>query len=183
MRHLTGSDYRHSAWKNGGGQTVELAIFPPGASLEDFDWRISMAKIERDGPFSPFPGMDRTILVQSGTGMSLTVDGVETTLVAGDQPFHFMGDHRTTCRLLAGPVTDINIMSLRSVCSHVVTPIAAKATIVGQAQTFLLAITPVSVDETPQDIEAGDLLALDPGESLSILNGRALAIHFSCSGA
>jgi hypothetical protein len=183
MRHLTRRDFRRTAWKNGGGETVELAVFPVGASLEDFDWRISMARVERDGPFSSFPGIDRTILVQSGAGMSLTVDGLETTLNPDDHPFHFTGDGQTTCHLLAGPVTDINIMSRRSVCSHVVKPIAANATIAGGTQTLVLATSPLTLDASPHPIEAGDLLVVDPGESLTIATGQALAIHFSISGA
>lgn len=183
MRHLTRDDFRRTAWKNGGGETVELAVFPPGATLEGFDWRISMASVERDGPFSPFPGIDRTILMQSGAGMSLTIDGVDTALDVGDQPFSFSGDSHTRCRLLDGPVTDINILSRRSFCSHVVTRIAAIATIIGEAQTLVLATTPISVDASFHKIDQGDLLVLEPGESLTIASGHALAIHFSYSGA
>jgi environmental stress-induced protein Ves len=183
MRHLTRGDFRRTAWKNGGGETLELAVFPPGADLEDFAWRISMARIERDGPFSPFPGVDRTILVQSGAGMALDVDGLETTLGLGDQPFRFAGDSQTTCRLLAGPVTDINIMSRRSVCSHTVSRIGANITITGETQTLVLASTPLSVDALFDKIDQGDLLVFEPGESLTVTDGHALAIHFSNSGA
>jgi hypothetical protein len=183
MRHLSSDDFRRTTWKDGGGETVELAVFPSGASLDDFHWRISMSRVERDGPFSSFPGIDRTILLQSGKGMSLSVNGVETSLEVDDLPFDFSGDGNTTCRLLAGPVIDINIMSRRSVCSHAVTRIVAGASITGSGKTFVLATTPVSVDAFSLGVEAGDLLALAPGESMTIINGHALAIHFSRSGA
>ena len=49
-------------WKNGGGETAEIAVSPPGAALDDFDWRLSMARVETDGPFSAFPGIDRTLV-------------------------------------------------------------------------------------------------------------------------
>ncbi|MBN7823193.1 HutD family protein, partial [Bowmanella yangjiangensis] len=44
-------------WKNGGGSTLELAICPVGASLDDFDWRISSASVASSGAFSRFPGI------------------------------------------------------------------------------------------------------------------------------
>ncbi|HEY9239438.1 MAG TPA: HutD family protein, partial [Burkholderiaceae bacterium] len=38
------------AWKNGAGLTREIAFGGPGAA--DFDWRISVAEVARDAPFS-----------------------------------------------------------------------------------------------------------------------------------
>ena len=32
-------------WKNGLGQTRELACWPPGAGLDDFEWRVSVATV------------------------------------------------------------------------------------------------------------------------------------------
>jgi uncharacterized protein len=61
-------DYRRMPWKNGGGETAEIAVFPEGATLDDFDWRISMATVSADGPFSLFPGVDRTLSVLEGDG-------------------------------------------------------------------------------------------------------------------
>ena len=121
--------------------------------------------------------------MQAGAGMWVTIDGVEAALGVGDQPLRFSGDSHTTCRLLAGPVTDINIMSRRSVCSHVVTRIGANAAIAGQAQKLVLTTSPVSVGASYPTIGTSDLLVLEPGESLTIASGQALAIHFFYPGA
>ncbi|MDP1908248.1 MAG: HutD family protein, partial [Hyphomicrobium sp.] len=43
MRILRAKDYRRMPWKNGGGETTEIAISPEGAALDSFDWRVSMA--------------------------------------------------------------------------------------------------------------------------------------------
>ena len=43
MKILRSNDYRRMPWKNGGGETVEIAVSPERAPLSDFDWRISMA--------------------------------------------------------------------------------------------------------------------------------------------
>lgn len=55
MKIIRASEYKTMPWKNGGGVTVEIAIHPPGASVNAFDWRISMATVAQDGPFSSFP--------------------------------------------------------------------------------------------------------------------------------
>ena len=49
------------SWKNGGGSTTEIAVFPPDAGFDDFDWRVSLATVAADGPFSAFPGIERTL--------------------------------------------------------------------------------------------------------------------------
>jgi len=61
MKILRSADHKRMPWKNGGGETVEIAISPQGAGLADFDWRVSMATVASDGPFSVFPGIDRTL--------------------------------------------------------------------------------------------------------------------------
>ncbi|MEC4600651.1 HutD family protein, partial [Burkholderia vietnamiensis] len=43
-----------SPWKNGGGVTREIAAYPPGAALDAFAWRVSVADVGAGGPFSRF---------------------------------------------------------------------------------------------------------------------------------
>ena len=70
-RVLSPADYRRMPWKNGGGHTTEIAAEPPGAGTASFVWRVSVADIAQDGPFSAFPGIDRTLVLLSGRGMRL----------------------------------------------------------------------------------------------------------------
>lgn len=102
-------------WKNGGGSTAEVAIAPPGASVAGgFDWRLSIATIEGDGPFSAFPGYDRTILLLAGKGMVLTVAGLAPhALDRPFVPFRFSGEAATGCQLLGGRCEDLNLMVAR----------------------------------------------------------------------
>jgi len=51
-----------SRWRNGGGETREIISYPPGAA--EFQWRATIATIDADGPFSPFPGVDRVITLR-----------------------------------------------------------------------------------------------------------------------
>lgn len=97
-------------WRNGGGVTREIAAGPRGADLADFVWRVSLAEVAADGPFSAFPGVDRTLTVVEGAGMDLTVDGERRLVDARWVPRDFRGDVPTDCRLLDGPVVNLNVM-------------------------------------------------------------------------
>lgn len=111
-------DYRRSRWKNDGGWTTEIASDPPpapGAGISvDFRWRVSIAEIERDGPFSTFPGIERDLLLLSGKGIELDINGIATQRL--DQRFqhiHFAGEDAVDCHLLGGPTEDFNVMVRR----------------------------------------------------------------------
>jgi environmental stress-induced protein Ves len=102
-------------WKNGGGSTREVACWPPGAGIGDFDWRISVATIAAPGPFSSFPGIDRTIMLLDGSGVRLrSRDGViDHRMDTPLSPFEFSGDAQLDCELLGTPSTDFNVMARR----------------------------------------------------------------------
>ncbi|HST27466.1 MAG TPA: HutD family protein [Rudaea sp.] len=118
MRVLRNTNYRRMRWKNGGGWTTELAMFPQsGADAAAFDWRVSIAEIESDGAFSPFPGCDRHIALLEGVGMELRYDAAETLRL--DQRLRFVpfaGEAPVFGKLLAGPVRDFNVMTRRERC-------------------------------------------------------------------
>lgn len=112
-------DYRRVPWKNGGGETAEIAISPLGATIDTFDWRISMASVASNGPFSRFPGIDRTLAIIDGAGIALDIDTAPThTLTPTSAPLPFSGDDEATARLIDGHVTDFNVMTRRGRFSH-----------------------------------------------------------------
>ncbi|MFH6787066.1 MULTISPECIES: HutD/Ves family protein [Methylobacterium] len=117
MRLLKAEDHVRMPWKNGGGETAEIAVHPPGTGLGGFDWRVSMASVAADGPFSLFPGIDRTLAVLDGEGMDLAVEGHGThRLTPAAAPLAFPGDAPASARLVAGAITDLNVMTRRSAC-------------------------------------------------------------------
>jgi uncharacterized protein len=119
MRILRADDYRRMPWKNGKGETVEIAVFPPDASVNDFGWRISMATVTTDGPFSTFEDIDRTLSVLQGEGMTLSVDGMEPVLLGtASAPFFFPGDRKTDAVLTSGGISDLNVMTRRGRFRH-----------------------------------------------------------------
>ncbi|KIF04649.1 HutD-family protein [Streptomyces sp. RSD-27] len=113
VRILRAADRTAVPWKNGGGVTREIAAAPEGAGTEDFGWRVSLAEAAADGPFSEFPGVDRTLVLVQGAGMDLTVSGVPRRVDERYAPCDFPGDEPTGCRLLDGPVVNFNVMYRR----------------------------------------------------------------------
>ncbi|CDX24823.1 conserved hypothetical protein [Mesorhizobium sp. ORS 3324] len=121
MRILRAAGYRVMPWKNGGGTTTEIAVSPDGAGLEDFDWRVSMARVETGGPFSRFAGIDRTLSVLEGEGIELDIAGrPPVRLTASSAPLSFPGDVPTSAALIDGPITDLNVMTRRGRIGHTV---------------------------------------------------------------
>jgi environmental stress-induced protein Ves len=126
MKIIRASDLTSRPWKNGGGVTCEIAIDPPGASLQDFRWRISRARIEADGPFSLFPNCERWITCVEGSGFALHFDDGVKLAVPPFLPVRFSGDRRVACRV-AGPCTDINVIARRDLVSAEVAVVPAPA--------------------------------------------------------
>lgn len=110
--HLKPSEGRLMPWKNGGGTTLELAMDPPGATLETgFRWRLSSAEVAASGPFSAFPGLERWLLLLEGAGMDLDF-GPRGRMALPEplRPLRFSGDWPAVATLLDGPCTDLNLM-------------------------------------------------------------------------
>ena len=119
MRIIPATSYRSMPWKNGGGVTTEIAVFREGAGLVDFDWRISMAHVAQDGPFSAFPGVDRTLCVLAGLGITLAFAGKgEVTLGKMSDPYSFPAEVAVRGKLHGEPIDDFNVMSRRARWRH-----------------------------------------------------------------
>ena len=141
MRILRAAGYRVMPWKNGGGTTTEIAVSPDGAGLDDFDWRISMARVETGGPFSSFAGIDRTLSVLEGDGVVLDIAGQPPArLTADSAPLAFPGDVPTSAALIGGPITDLNVMTRRGRMAHGVErrPLSGEIRIAPRAETTLV---------------------------------------------
>jgi hypothetical protein len=121
-RVIRAAECRRMPWKNGGGATTEICVHPPGAGLIDFGWRVSMATVASDGPFSAFPGIDRTLTVLDGDGLRLTIGAAAPVdLTPLSAPLAFAADAPTHATLIGLPVTDLNVMTRRGAWHHAVT--------------------------------------------------------------
>jgi environmental stress-induced protein Ves len=99
-------DVPPTPWKPGGGQTRELLAWP---RADDWVVRLSVADIDRDGPFSAFPGVDRWFAVLEGAGVWL--DDVRVDARTG--AYAFAGDAPPFARLIDGATRDLNLMLRR----------------------------------------------------------------------
>ena len=127
-------------WKNGAGLTREIAF--AGADAASFDWRLSVAEVEHDAPFSAFPGVDRCIVLLSGGGMRLrSPDGaIDHALTEPLAPFRFSGDVALAATLAGGPSRDFNVMTRRGVFRGEVQCTHAATNIDGADAAFLLGV-------------------------------------------
>jgi uncharacterized protein len=114
MRLIRSADYHRIPWKNGGGMLGDIIASPDGAGLDSFDWRLSTAHVGHDGPFSVFPGIDRTMKIMGGAELRLQITGMDSvTLTPDSAPFDFPGDAPTEAFLGNGPIDNLNIMVRR----------------------------------------------------------------------
>lgn len=118
LRIIRSADYPTRPWKNGGGTTRDIAVSPPGASLDDFAWRLSLAQVDRDGPFSRFDNVDRTLVLLSGA-MTLHEQDRHIDLIR-HQPVVFAGERAIAATVSGGSTLDFNVMTRRGRARHVV---------------------------------------------------------------
>ena len=126
MRILRPEDFTTQRWKNGGGVTHEVAreelptADAPGAKMV---WRLSIADVASDGPFSLFPGYSRVLTVLEGPGMDLEHDGASIQAMPL-RPVAFSGDWNIEGRLVGGrPVRDFNLIFDPLRCDGSVVPV------------------------------------------------------------
>ncbi|MGV2100079.1 HutD/Ves family protein [Rhizobium sp. 21-4511-3d] len=187
ITHLKAANHRRMPWKNGGGETVEIAVFPDNAALGDFDWRVSMATVATDGPFSIFEGIDRTLSVLSGDGIALAIDCREPVrLTKISTPLAFPADVPVMATLSDGTITDLNVMTRRGRLEHTVERLAVDGMLeeTVQAGTVLLVCRDGAVSCTHDgaqidlDHDDGLLLQLDSPSALKLQGaGTAYLIH------
>lgn len=117
---IPANEYRRERWRNQLGWTREIArgqLTAAGFQADagdaggEWDWRLSIAEIERDAAFSAFPGIDRELVLLSGHGVRLRFDDGEThELRPPHERLRFAGERALTGELLDGPTHDFNLM-------------------------------------------------------------------------
>jgi environmental stress-induced protein Ves len=108
-RYFPRAAYLSMPWRNGAGVTREIAREP--AQGEPFAWRLSLASLQVNGPFSSYTGYERCVALVDGRGFRLHVAGTGTqTLTARGAHALFAGAAQASCELLDGPCTDLSLM-------------------------------------------------------------------------
>lgn len=174
-RH-TGADFVRMPWKNGAGETLQLHIEPAHAGLDDFDWRLSSARIAQDGTFSYFAGIDRSLALLEGGPLRLQLDDVqghgrtELELHPGQCLHDFAGEMPIRARLGADPALDLNIMTRRGRLRHRLLPFALHGAMLRSEAHWLLYLTAGQLQAGGVTLASGELLRveMEPDTALTL---------------
>ena len=167
MIHLTQADYRIQPWANGRGQTVELARADDAQGMV---WRLSVAAVVEDGPFSRFPGIQRSLTVIRGPGFGLRGPGIALQALPL-MPVAFSGDAEVASHDVTAPSEDFNVMLRASLPAPEVGLVAGDLRAEGLLALYAVEAARVS-DRTMQ---RGDLI-LTRG-SVQVAGGPVLAVR------
>jgi environmental stress-induced protein Ves len=175
---IPANEYRRERWKNGLGWTREIVRHPAGV---DWDWRLSIAEVDKDGPFSAFAGCDRELVLLSGEGMRLRFeDGDCVTLSPPHSRHRFAGERALSAELVAGPTHDFNAIWRRDRCDVAVLhrPLVGPMVFFPESGVlwfvYLLAGQAVFRDQpTPHVLEQGDsaVIRTPDGGARTLLDG------------
>lgn len=148
MRHLAAADYVTMPWANGRGTTVELLREDGPKGLL---FRLSMASVIEDGPFSIFPGIERNLTVISGPGFRLDGPGL-SLLCKPLVPVAFAGDLPVQAVETGNrPSNDFNVMTARALPIPDVTCETAPTSLPAGGTLYLFALAPVVINGVPVD--------------------------------
>ena len=167
-------------WRNGGGLTRELLAWPAAA---DWQLRVSVAHIERSGPFSAFPGVQRCFAVLQGAGVRLQLPTGERVLTPASDAVGFDGAAAPGCELLDGASEDLNLMATHAAGQPRLLRASAESSIAGAARwRGLFATEPceLTVNQQTQAVAPGTLVwQADPAEPWHLAAGAGwwLGLH------
>jgi environmental stress-induced protein Ves len=106
-------------WRNGGGWTREIGAGVFLSSLGearadlDWDWRLSVASIAKDGAFSTFAGIDRVAVLVDGA-VTLQSGAATLSWCSQGDAHAFAGEAPFDAPLQAGPARFFNVMTRRA---------------------------------------------------------------------
>jgi uncharacterized protein len=167
LRRVRLADCPPQAWRNGGGRTRELLAWPQPA---DWQLRVSVADVDRSGPFSPFPGTERWFAVIDGAGVELALPDGTVSVGRGDAPLRFDGEAAPACRLRHGSTRDLNFMHRRSSGVAAMQLAATGSSLEGSLPWRALYVADdalVDLDDHTEPLAAGTLLWSDDADALS----------------
>jgi environmental stress-induced protein Ves len=102
------ADVAATPWRNGGGVTRELLS---GPTSSDWCWRLSVADVAANGPFSRFEHTQRWFAVLEGAGVVLRFAQATHRLDAHSDVLAFEGEWPCDCDLIDGATLDFNLMT------------------------------------------------------------------------
>lgn len=180
IRVLRAGDRIAVPWKNGGGITREIAVWPPDAGFNDFDWRVSVAEVREAGPFSRFNNIDRTLMILEGW-LVLAFSDRLVELTTNSEPFAFRGDMPCDGQPVEGPVTDLNVMTRRGRATAIVRRVTNESTSAGARHSLIVAIAAcaITVDGESALLAPRDAIHIEGAAGDIRITGTAYAMTFA----
>jgi environmental stress-induced protein Ves len=173
MRVLRSREYPRLAWKNGLGVSRIIAVSPDGAGYDTLHWQVSITEIASSCPFSRLPGLDRRFMLLEGRGVELDCrdddagTAIRHHIDAALEPIAFSGDWRTECRLTAGSVQVMNVVTRRGVAgsriaTHVTSDQIVLERVSGESLVAIVASGAVTAGCSSAPLQALDAVLVDP---------------------
>ncbi len=181
IKIIPSANFVTTPWKNGKGITTELAISPNG-TLENFDWRLSIASVSENGLFSNFSGYLRNLVLIEGQGITLihnenTRDELKALLDFAT----FDGGSSTYGEITQGVIKDFNVMTASARCQADVKtyPQCIEQNISCNGLVFFYSISSdISVSDRQdgqRKVKQGDLLQLSSPNDV-VVSGEGLIV-------
>jgi environmental stress-induced protein Ves len=161
-------------WANGRGTSYEIASDRNEAG--EWAWRLAMAPVNEDGPFSRIECVDRSLAVVEGAGMLLSVDRKKLQCLPM-QVVRFRGDAITEAALLDGPIMDINLMVRRKEADGEMAIISEVGLLNGVS--IVVAIggsAQVKSGDSTIDLERHDSILECNAETVSLISGTVCVV-------
>jgi len=161
-------------WANGRGTSFEIASDRDDAG--NWSWRLAMAPVNEDGPFSRIECVNRFLVVVQGNGMLLSVDRKKLQCLPM-QVVRFRGDAITEAALTDGPITDINLMIRRKEADGEMAVVSESGLL--DAASIIVAIggsAQVECGDSTIELEPHDSMLECDGETVSLVSGTVCVV-------
>ncbi|KAI8922609.1 hypothetical protein BC831DRAFT_475199 [Entophlyctis helioformis] len=142
---IKSEDYTRMPWKNGVGETIEIAIHPSNRNFrkDAFIWRLSLSEVRDSCSFSLFPGYDIWLFMLPESAASVPLRGnlsapaflhhndhVTPIAIKPLVPYTYRGEWPTTCTMNVSPLKHLTFianrrlakvsMSLETICENAI---------------------------------------------------------------
>ena len=161
-------------WANGGGTSYEIAS--DRNELGEWTWRLAMAPVNEDGPFSRIECVNRSLAVVDGAGMLLSVDRKKLQCLPM-QVVRFRGDAITDATLTDGPILDINLMVRRKEADGEIEIVSDAGVLEGAS--IVVAVggsAQVQCGDSTIDLEPHDSILDCDAETVSLISGTVCVV-------
>jgi environmental stress-induced protein Ves len=161
-------------WANGRGTSYEIASDRNEAG--EWAWRLAMAPVNEDGPFSRIECVNRSLAVVEGAGMLLSVDRKKLPCLPM-QVVQFRGDAITEATLTDGPIMDINLMVRRKEAEGEMAIITNAGLLNGAS--IVVAVggsAQVKSGDSTIDLERHDSILECDAETISLISGTVCVV-------